>query len=321
MFLAIDVGNSQTTIGLIENGSVERRWRLKTDRLDTSDELDAALRSFLALDGIALADVHAAAVASVVPVLTDMWRNALAHALGKEPFIVSAAEVRGIEVAMPYPSQIGADRIADAVEARGTYGSPAIVVDFGTATNIDVVDARGRYRGGCIAPGLMLSASALFEKAAKLASIPIEVPPAPIGDTTEHALQSGLVLGVAAQAEGLVARIKAQLAAEEGVDGIDCPSLRRVASRASSARRRTCSPLSTWTSLCAASGASGRHASQPGIARTSRTRQRCRAPSSSEGWPARERPRAHGHRPDAPWRGPQTSTAVSVPAAATRPLG
>lgn len=152
MFLAIDVGNSQTTIGLIENGSVERRWRLKTDRLDTSDELDAALRSFLALDGIALADVHAAAVASVVPVLTDMWRNALAHALGKEPFIVSAAEVRGIEVAMPYPSQIGADRIADAVEARGTYGSPAIVVDFGTATNIDVVDARGRYRGGCIAP-------------------------------------------------------------------------------------------------------------------------------------------------------------------------
>lgn len=223
MFLAIDVGNSQTTIGLIENGSVERRWRLKTDHLDTSDELDAALRSFLALDGIALADVHAAAVASVVPVLTDMWRNALAHALGKEPFIVSAAEVRGIEVAMPYPSQIGADRIADAVEARGTYGSPAIVVDFGTATNIDVVDARGRYRGGCIAPGLMLSASALFEKAAKLASIPIEVPPAPIGDTTEHALQSGLVLGVAAQAEGLVARIKAQLAAEEGVDGIDCP--------------------------------------------------------------------------------------------------
>ena len=214
MFLAIDVGNSQTTIGLIENGSVERRWRLKTDRLDTSDELDAALRSFLALDGIALADVHAAAVASVVPVLTDMWRNALAHALGKEPFIVSAAEVRGIEVAMPYPSQIGADRIADAVEARGTYGSPAIVVDFGTATNIDVVDARGRYRGGCIAPGLMLSASALFEKAAKLASIPIEVPPAPIGDTTEHALQSGLVLGVAAQAEGLVRRIKEQLADE-----------------------------------------------------------------------------------------------------------
>lgn len=223
MFLAIDVGNSQTTIGILEDGVVGRRWRLKTDRLDTSDELDAALRSFLALDGIALADIEAAAVASVVPVLTDMWRAALGHALDEEPFIVSAAKVRGIEIAMPYPAQIGADRIADAVEARATYGSPAIVVDFGTATNIDVVDGRGRYRGGCIAPGLMLSASALFEKAAKLASIPIEVPPAAIGDTTEHALQSGLVLGVAAQAEGLVARIKSQLAAEEGVWAIECP--------------------------------------------------------------------------------------------------
>ena len=222
MFLAIDVGNSQTTIGLIENGTVGRRWRLKTDRLDTADELDAALRSFLALDGMALAGIHAAAVASVVPVLTDMWRNALEHALGEEPFVVSASEVHGIEIAMPYPGQVGADRIADAVEARASYGSPAIVVDFGTATNIDVVDAHGRYRGGCIAPGLMLSASALFEKAAKLASIPIEVPPAAIGDTTEHALQAGLVLGVAAQAEGLVARIKAQLAAEEGTSKIEC---------------------------------------------------------------------------------------------------
>lgn len=224
MFLAIDVGNSQTTIGVLEDGAVGRRWRLKTDRLDTSDELDAALRSFLALDGIALADIEAAAVASVVPVLTDMWRAALGHALGEEPFIVSAAKVRGIEIAMPYPTQIGADRIADAVEARATYGSPVIVVDFGTATNIDVVDSQGRYRGGCIAPGLMLSATALFEKAAKLASIPVEVPPAAIGDTTEHALQAGLVLGVAAQAEGLVARIKSQLAAEEGTSELEhCP--------------------------------------------------------------------------------------------------
>ena len=100
------------------------------------------------------------------------------------------------------------------MEARDAYGAPAIVVDFGTATNIDVVDGSGRYRGGCIAPGLMLSASALFARAAKLASTPIEVPPAAIGDTTEHAIQSGLVLGEAAQAEGLVARIRSQLAEE-----------------------------------------------------------------------------------------------------------
>ena len=214
MFLAIDVGNTQTTIGLLENGNVCQRWRLKTDRADTSDELHAHLRSFLALRDYELGGIEAAAVSSVVPILTKMWDAALTDAFGTRPYLVHGSADCCMEIAMPYPTQVGADRIANAVEARAAYGSPAIVVDFGTATNIDVVDFHGRYRGGCIAPGLMLSATALFDRAAKLASIPIEVPPAPIGDTTEHALQSGLVLGVAAQAEGLVRRIKEQLADE-----------------------------------------------------------------------------------------------------------
>lgn len=214
MFLSIDVGNTQTSIGLIENGEVRHRWRLKTDRDDTSDELHARLRDFLGLRDLSLGFVDAAAVASVVPILTTMWRIALEDALGETPFLVRGGRDCCMPIAMPYPEQVGADRIANAVEARDTYGTPAIVVDFGTATNIDVVDGSGRYRGGCIAPGLMLSASALFARAAKLASTPIEVPPAAIGDTTEHAIQSGLVLGVAAQAEGLVARIKSQLADE-----------------------------------------------------------------------------------------------------------
>ncbi len=214
MFLAIDVGNSQTSIGLLEMGRVCERWRLKTDRADTADELQAKLHSFLGMRGLETVCVDAAAVASVVPSLTKMWGMALEEALDKKPYIVAGSADCVIEIAMPYPTQVGADRIANAVEARSTYGSPAIVVDFGTATNIDVVDARGRYRGGCIAPGLMLSASALFERAAKLANVPVEAPPAAIGDTTEHALQSGLVLGVAAQAEGLVSRIKKQLADE-----------------------------------------------------------------------------------------------------------
>lgn len=214
MFLSIDVGNTQTTIGLIEDGGVRHRWRLKTDRDDTSDELHARLRDFLGLRDLSLGYVDAAAVASVVPVLTIMWRIALEDALGETPFLVRGSRDCCMPIAMPYPEQVGADRIANAVEARDAYGAPAIVVDFGTATNIDVVDGSGRYRGGCIAPGLMLSASALFARAAKLASTPIEVPPATIGDTTEHAIQSGLVLGEAAQAEGLVARIRSQLAEE-----------------------------------------------------------------------------------------------------------
>ena len=106
---------------------------------------------------------------------------------------------------------VGADRIANAIAAEQTYGAPVIVVDFGTATNIDVVDERGAYRGGAISPGLMLSANALFSKAAKLASIPVIAPGRALGDTTETAMQSGLVNGAAAQAEGLVSRIKAEL--------------------------------------------------------------------------------------------------------------
>ena len=116
---------------------------------------------------------------------------------------------------MPLPRQVGADRIANAVAARNTYGAPVIVVDFGTATNIDVVDEGGAYRGGAISPGLMLSANALFSRAAKLASVPIEAPAHALGSTTEEALQSGLVIGAAAQAEGLVARIRAELGAPE----------------------------------------------------------------------------------------------------------
>lgn len=214
MFLAIDVGNTQSTLGLFdEGGALVRGWRMSTDATDTSDMLHARLFSFFAKDGLSLSDVTEAGVASVVPALERAWRRCLEAHLGHRPLIVSAGESYGMEVAMPNPRQVGADRIANAIAARSTYGSPVIVVDFGTATNIDVVDASGAYRGGAISPGLMLSAGALFSRAAKLASIPIEAPEHALGDSTEAALQSGLVIGAAAQAEGLVARIRAELGA------------------------------------------------------------------------------------------------------------
>jgi type III pantothenate kinase len=120
-----------------------------------------------------------------------------------------------MELKLQNPSAVGADRIANAVAAVNSYGAPVIVVDFGTATNIDVVDRSGAYRGGTIAPGLILSADALFARAAKLSSVPIEAPAHALGDSTETALQSGLVIGAAAQAEGLVARIKKELRIED----------------------------------------------------------------------------------------------------------
>ena len=212
MFLAIDVGNTQSTLGLFDDaGSLVRGWRMSTTSTDTSDMLHSRLWGFFAKDGLSLDVVTGAGVASVVPALERAWRRCLQAHLGHDPLVVSACRSYGMDIAMPNPRQVGADRIANAIAARITYGSPVIVVDFGTATNIDVVDASGAYRGGAISPGLMLSAGALFSRAAKLSSIPIEAPERALGDSTEAALQSGLVIGAAAQAEGLVARIQSEL--------------------------------------------------------------------------------------------------------------
>lgn len=216
MFLSVDVGNTQTTLGLFdEGGALAHGWRMSTTASDTSDMLHSRLWGFFMKDGLELGRVTEAGVASVVPALERAWRRCLEAHLGHRPLVVSAGEGYGMEVAMPNPRQVGADRIANAIAARSTYGAPVIVVDFGTATNIDVVDAAGAYRGGAISPGLMLSAGALFERAARLASVPIVAPERALGDSTEHALQSGLVVGAAAQAEGLVARIRAELGAPE----------------------------------------------------------------------------------------------------------
>lgn len=216
MFLAVDVGNTQTTLGLYdEAGAPVTGWRMSTDATDTSDMLHSRLWGFFAKDGYSLDEVDSAGLACVVPVLSRAWRKCLAAILGKEPHVIDPSCDYGLTIDMPEARQVGADRIANAIAARTSYGAPVIVVDFGTATNIDVVDERGAYRGGTISPGLMLSANSLFSRAAKLSSVPIEVPPAALGNSTETAVQSGLVIGAAVQAEGLVARIKAELGIEE----------------------------------------------------------------------------------------------------------
>ena len=216
MFLAVDVGNTQSTLGLFDgDGEAVHCWRMPTTSIDTSDGLRARLHSYFAMDGFDISAVTDAGVASVVPVLTRAWRVCLTGVLGKKPLVIAPGDDCGITVDMPHPETVGADRIANAVAAVKSYGAPVIVVDFGTATNIDVVDEKGNYRGGSISPGLMLSANALFAKAAKLASIPVEAPGHAMGDTTETAIQSGLVIGAAAQAEGLVSRMKDELGIQQ----------------------------------------------------------------------------------------------------------
>lgn len=215
MFLSVDVGNTQTTLGLFEDeGTVVRQWRMATDRTDTSDQLHERLYGYFQMFGLELSSVTYAAIASVVPILAQSWQRMVRNGLNIEPLMIDATRDCGIDINMPDPRQVGADRIANALAAKSTYGAPVIVVDFGTATNIDVVDHTGAFRGGAIMPGLLLSANALFSRAAKLSSVPLVVPPAALGNSTETAVQSGVVIGAATQIEGLVERIQRELAAE-----------------------------------------------------------------------------------------------------------
>jgi len=215
MFIAIDVGNTQTTAGLFDDGgTLMRQWRMATDRTDTADELHERMYGYFQMFGLDLRDVSDVAIASVVPILSTEWRHMMREVVDTEPLMVSARRDCGIEVGMPDPYQVGADRIANALSAKERYGAPVIVVDFGTATNIDVVDARGAFRGGAIMAGVVSSAGALFERAAQLASVPLVMPERALGDSTETAVQSGMVLGAACQVEGLVARVIRELREE-----------------------------------------------------------------------------------------------------------
>ena len=218
MLLTIDIGNTQTVIGVWRGSNLLYMWRVATNRTTTSDELRVKLVPLFELAGIEFSQVKKACVASVVPQLFNAWRSALRDALGIEA-IPCTPETAGDLFCADYPNQreIGADRVADAVAAVALYDAPVVVVDFGTATNIEVIDAEGRFVGGIIAPGMQTSAQAMFANATKLAATELVAPPAAIGTSTETAIQSGVVLGEADRADGLVRRVFAQLGYEATV--------------------------------------------------------------------------------------------------------
>ncbi len=218
MLLAIDVGNTQTVVGVYRGDDLLHRWRIGTNKHHTSDELRIRLLQLLDCEGIAVEDLRGVALASVVPQLTLAWSAAVHRLLGREALVCSA-ETAGplFETSYPNPHEIGADRIADAVAAKSRYGAPVVVVDFGTATNIEVVDADGRFVGGIIAPGVETSSMALFAHATKLGVIDLVDPNTAIGRNTEQAVQAGIVYGEADRVDGLVRRIFDQLGYEAPV--------------------------------------------------------------------------------------------------------
>jgi type III pantothenate kinase len=203
--LAIDVGNTQTALGLFEGGSLAKSWRLATEPQRTGDELGIFLGGLLelsTLDGICMA--------STVPALIRSYEE-LAAQVGATLLVLGPGTKTGIAIRYDDPREVGPDRIANAVAARERYGAPSIVVDFGTSTNFDVVSAAGEYVGGVVAPGIEVSMNALFERAARLVKVDFVAPETAIGKTTESALRSGLVYGFAGQVDGIAERIRAEL--------------------------------------------------------------------------------------------------------------
>ena len=206
MLLAIDMGNTQTAMGLFDGDELVQSWRMPTDRSFTADEIHVRLMGFFKMYDLSLGAVDAIAFAGVVPQLSREW-HAVAKRIAADAIVIGPQTAAVTKLRAARPQAVGADRIANAVAAETFYGAPAIVVDFGTATNIDVIDEDGYYIGGAIAPGIRISMDALAARAAKLASVPLEAP--------EECIKVGAVMGAAAMAEGLVARMKRELGRED----------------------------------------------------------------------------------------------------------
>jgi type III pantothenate kinase len=211
MLLAVDVGNTQTVLGLYEGEELLEHWRLATESERTGDELAALLARLLELRGHTFSEVDDIALSSTVPLLVSAYQE-LADRYVSAPLLVLGPGVRtGISVLYDDPRDVGPDRIANALAARERYGPPCIVVDFGTSTNFDAVSAAGEYVGGVLAPGIEISMDALFLRAARLTKVDFAEPRTVIGKTTASALQSGLVYGFAGQVDGIVRRMRAEL--------------------------------------------------------------------------------------------------------------
>lgn len=217
MLLAIDVGNTQTAIGVFENDRLVNQWRISTNRDETADELAVVLSDLLKLANLTLQDISACIVSSVVPRCTASLIEMVKKNLKVKLIIVGPGIKTGMPILYDNPHEVGADRIANSVAAFNEYGGPVIVVDFGTATTFDAVSAKGEYMGGAIAPGLEISAEALFTVAAKLSRVDFVKPATVIGKNTETSIQSGLIFGFAGLVDTVVTKMKKELGSDPKV--------------------------------------------------------------------------------------------------------
>ena len=211
MLLVMDVGNTNTVLGVYQDDRLAHHWRLASLRDRTVDELGVLSRQLFALTNLDPAAIDAVIIASVVPPLSPALAAMSRDYFRVEPLFVEPGIRTGMPILYENPQEVGADRIANSVAAFARYGGPVLVVDFGTATTIDAVSPRGEYLGGAIAPGVQISSEALFERAARLPRVAIHRPDRVIGRNTVHAMQAGLYFGYLGLIDGLLRRMQEEL--------------------------------------------------------------------------------------------------------------
>jgi type III pantothenate kinase len=244
MWLAIDIGNTNTALGLYDSEAIGQvhHWRICSDQHRTADEITLLLGQLIGAAGIEPQRIEGVVVGSVVPALSQAYREAVEAVFGRRPVEVSSRLQLDLRIALRDPDKIGADRLANAVAARQRYRGAVIVVDFGTATTFDVISGAGEYLGGAIAPGVRTSARDLFSRAAKLPRfVEIREPSTVIGKSTEESILSGLFYGTVGQVDGIVRRIAEQL--EEKVTVVATGGLAHLIAPGSESIEEVCPDL------------------------------------------------------------------------------
>jgi type III pantothenate kinase len=211
MLLALDVGNTNTVIGVFDGAALKVHWRLSTRRAGTSDEYGIFIKGLFDFAGLDFRAVTAVILSTVVPPVQAPLEEMSRQFFGAEAMIVGPGIKTGMPILYESPRDVGADRIVNAVAAFEAYGGPCIVVDFGTATTFDAISTKGEYQGGAICPGIAISAEALFQRAAKLPRVDIIKPKAVIGKNTVGSMQAGLYFGYLSLVEGIVARMREEM--------------------------------------------------------------------------------------------------------------
>ena len=212
MLLAIDIGNTNIVLGVFEGEKLIQHWKIQTERERTCDEYGITLLNLFSLSGPKKTEIDSVIISSVVPPLTPIFQDLSQRLFKIKPVVVGPGLKTGMAILYENPLEVGADRVVAAVAAYARHGGPCIVVDFGTATTFDAVSSKGEYLGGAIAPGIQISAEALYLKTAKLPRIEIKKPEKAIGRTTVASMQSGLYFGYI----GLVSRIIEEIKRELG---------------------------------------------------------------------------------------------------------